>query len=89
MHRIAKVGATVHVMTLHFYTIDSYTDPTHRRHLSSEWYTTMTDYYLQVQASRVTHLKAKISFGKSVLSFIPQIINKLKGTNWLKNWHLC
>ena len=89
VHRIAKVGATVHVVTQHFSYIDSYTDPTHRWHLSSEWYTTMTDYYLQVQVSRVTHLKAKISFGKSALSFIPQIIIKLKGINWWKNRHLC
>ena len=89
MHRIAKDGATVHVVTPHFSSIDSYSDPTHRWHLSSEWYTTMTDYYLQVQVSRVTHLKAKISIGKSALSFIPKIIIKHKGINWWENWHLC
>ena len=89
MHRIAKDGATVHVVTPHFSYIDSYTDPTHRWHLSSEWYTTMTDYYLQVQVARVTHLKEKISFGKSVLYFIPQIIIILKGINWWGNRHLC
>ena len=89
VHRIAKDGATVHVVTPHFSYIDSYTDPTRRWHLSSEWYTTMTDYYLQVQVSRVTHLKGKIRFGKSTLSFIPQIIIILKGINWWKNRHLC
>ena len=44
VHRIAKDGATVHAVTPHFSSIDSYSDPTHRWHLSSEWYTTMTDY---------------------------------------------
>ena len=86
---LQKYGATVHVVTPHFSYIDSYTDPTHRWHLSSEWYTTMTDYYLQVQVSRVTHLKEKISFGKSTLSFIPQIIIILKEINWWKTRHLC
>ena len=89
MHRIAKDGATVHVVTPRFSYIDSYTDPTHCWHLSSEWYTTMTDYYLQVQVSRATHIKGKIRFGKSTLSFIPQIIIILKGINWWKNRHLC
>ena len=89
VHRIAKDGATVHVVTPHFSSIDSYSDPTHSWDLPSEWNTTMTDYYLQVQVSRVTHLKEKISFGKSALSFIPQIIIILKGINWWKNRHLC
>ena len=62
VHHIAKDGATVHVVTPHFSSIDSYSDPTHRWHLSSEWYTTMTDYYLQVQVSRVTQLKGKNKF---------------------------
>ena len=85
MHRIEKDGATVHVVNPHFSSIDSCSDPTHSWHLSSEWITTMTDYYLQVQVLRVTHLKEKISFGKSTLSFIPQIIIKFKGINWWKN----
>ena len=89
VHRIAKDGATVHVVTPHFSSIDSYSDPTHRWHLSSEWHSIMTDSYLQAQVSRVTPLKAKICFGKSALSFITQIIIKLKGINWWKNWHLC
>ena len=82
VQRIAKDGATVHVVTPHFSSIDSYSDPTHRWHLSSEWHSIMTDSYLQAQVSRFTHLKTKISFGKSALAFIPRFIIKLKGINW-------
>ena len=82
VHRIAKDGATVHVVTPHFSSIDSYSDPTHRWHLSSEWHSIMTNSYLQAQVSRFTHLKTKISFGKSALSVIPRFIIKLKGINW-------
>ena len=35
-HRVAKPGATIFVVTPHFTDIASYTDPTHRRHLSTE-----------------------------------------------------
>ena len=62
MHRIVKGGTTVRVVTPRFSSIDSYSDPTHRWHLSSEWYTTMTEYYLQVVVLRVTHLKEKNKF---------------------------
>ena len=71
MHRIVKDGVTVHVMTLRFSTIDSYTDPNHLWHLSSEWYRTMTDYYLQVQVSRVTHIKGKNKFWQKRIIFHP------------------
>ena len=67
---------------VHFSSIDSYSDPTHRWHLSSEWHSIMTDSYLQAQVSRFSHLKTKISFGKSALAFIPRFIIKLKGINW-------
>ena len=70
------------LVAVHFSSIDSYSDPTHRWHLSSEWHSIMTDSYLQAQVSRFSHLKTKISFGKSALAFIPRIIIKLKGINW-------
>ena len=41
--RISKKGATVHAATPHFSSIDSYSDPTHRLHLSSEWLAIMND----------------------------------------------
>ena len=82
VHRIAKNGATIHVATPHFSSIDSYSDPTHRWHLSSDWHSIMTNSYLQAQVSRFTHIQTKISFGKSALAFLPKSIIKLKGINW-------
>ena len=82
VHRIAKKGATFHVATPHFSSIDSYSDPTHLWHLSSEWDTIMTDSYLKAQVLRFSHLTTKISFGKSAFSFFPKLIIKLKGINW-------
>jgi hypothetical protein len=57
VRRIAKKRATVNVATLHFSSIDSYSDPAHRLHLSSEWHAIMTDSYLQAQVLPFTHLK--------------------------------
>ena len=42
----------------------------------------MTDSYLQAQVLRFSHVKTKISFGKSALSVVPKFIIKLKGINW-------
>ena len=89
VHHIAKKGATVHVATPHFPFIDSYSVPTHRWHLSSEWHVIMTDSYLEGQVSYSPHLKTKISFGKNVFSFIPRIIIKLKGINWWEKTDFC
>ncbi len=36
IHRIARPGARVHIVTPHFSSHNSYADPTHRRHLTSE-----------------------------------------------------
>jgi predicted SAM-dependent methyltransferase len=35
-HRVARSGGTIFIVTPHYTDIASYTDPTHRRHLSSE-----------------------------------------------------
>jgi len=35
-HRVARAGGTIFVVTPHYSDISSYTDPTHKRHLSTE-----------------------------------------------------
>jgi SAM-dependent methyltransferase len=35
-HRVARAGATIFIVTPHYTDVASYTDPTHRRHLSTE-----------------------------------------------------
>ncbi len=82
VHRISKHGATLHVITPHFSSVDSYSDPTHKWHLSSAWHIIMTDSYLQAQVPKFSHVQTKISFGKSVFALFTQIIIKLKGVGW-------
>jgi SAM-dependent methyltransferase len=36
LHRVARSGGTIFIVTPHYSDLASYTDPTHRRHLSSE-----------------------------------------------------
>ena len=36
LHRVARPGGTIFIVTPHYSDLASYTDPTHRRHLSSE-----------------------------------------------------
>lgn len=36
LHRVARPGATIFIVTPHYSDVASYTDPTHRRHLSTE-----------------------------------------------------
>ena len=36
LHRVARAGGTIFVVTPHYTDVSSYTDPTHRRHLSTE-----------------------------------------------------
>ncbi len=36
LHRVARAGGTIFIVTPHYTDLASYTDPTHRRHLSTE-----------------------------------------------------
>lgn len=36
LHRVTRAGGTIFVVTPHYTDVSSYTDPTHRRHLSSD-----------------------------------------------------
>lgn len=67
LHRIARPGAIIRLDTPHYSDIASYTDPTHRRHLTTESFSYFTgkrtdyDYYSEVRLKprvvRVTMLK--------------------------------
>ena len=37
VHRIGQSGATIEIYTPHFSSVNSWLDPTHRRHLAVEW----------------------------------------------------
>ncbi len=67
LHRIARPGAIIRLDTPHYSDVASYTDPTHRRHLTTESFSYFTnkrtdyDYYSEVRLRplliRVTMLK--------------------------------
>lgn len=82
VHRIAVDGALVDIVTPHFSSIDSWKDPTHRWHLSSEWYTVFTESYLAEQVPQFEHVSSHVSFGKSLRSQIPRLMVRLKGYAW-------
>lgn len=78
-HRVARAGGTIFIVTPHFTDVASYTDPTHRRHLTSEsfhyfypggkhgqesWY---TDARLKERCLRVRLLRVWRIFGFELL----------------------
>ena len=77
LHRIAKPGATIRLDTPHYSDIASFTDPTHRHHLTTESFAYFTgkrpdfDFYSDVQLRprvvRVTLLKLWRALGFELL----------------------
>ena len=82
VHRVAKDGAVVHVVTPHFSSVDSYTDPTHIWHLASGWHTILTDSYLQTQVARFSHVGTHITLGGSMFRFITRGAMNIMGLHW-------
>ena len=70
IHRIARPGARVHIVTPHFSSHNSYTDPTHRRHLTSESFQYFTGEPFERFAGarcRFRILEVNLTFGHSFL----------------------
>lgn len=86
IHRICKPGAEVYFETPHFSSINSWNDPTHKAHFSSQWYKElMTGGYLAAQAGDFELTTSKVTFGKSLRARIGAFIAWLKGTEkWEK-----
>jgi len=88
IHRIAKPGALVEITTPHFSARRSWSDPTHKRHLSSRWYEPFCDGgYLAVRTGAFDVVSSAVIFGGSLRSFIPRAIVKLFGQDvWEKHY---
>lgn len=82
IHRVSQHGAMIHILTPHFSSIDSYTDPTHKWHLASEWHRIVTHSYLESQMETFAHVKTEITFGKSILNLLTRLIIKIRGVQW-------
>ncbi len=72
IHRVARPGALVRIVTPHFSSSNSFTDPTHRQHLglfSFDYFTGANEWGFY---SRVRFVKKKAD-----LFFTPSIVNKV------------
>lgn len=86
IHRITKPGGEVFFATPHFSSANSWTDPTHRKHLSLQWYKLFTEGYLGAQTGRFELLSSDVTFGKSLRSKIGKCIARWRGQEkWEKN----
>jgi hypothetical protein len=87
VHRIARDGALVRIVTPHFSSIDSWRDPTHLRHLARDWHRSFTSSYLAAQVPAFEHVETTVSFGSSLISLAPKLISRLFGIDrWEKHF---
>lgn len=87
IHRILKPGGTVVVYTPHFSSVNSWTDPTHVRHLSARWYRSFQKgEYLAEQTGAFDLIQTRVTFGKSLRSRMARLIVQMRGLDkWEKN----
>lgn len=81
IHRISTDQAVVEIITPHFTSLDSWKDPTHRWHLSAEWYAPFCepDKYLASQISRFEVIGSEVKFSSSLRNVIPKAICYFRG----------
>ncbi len=84
IHRISASGARLVIETPHFSSVNSWTDPTHVRHLSAQWYTSfLPGQYLAAQCGAFELINSNVTFGKSLRNVIGKWIARLIG---IKKW---
>lgn len=89
IHRVARDGAIVEIVTPHFTFIDSWKDPTHRWHLSCKWYECFTqpNSYLHYQVAPYRHESTELGFPHGLRGLIPRLMIKLRGRDrWEKRY---
>ncbi|MCJ8277089.1 MAG: methyltransferase domain-containing protein [Bdellovibrionales bacterium] len=80
LHRICKDGAEVYIETPHFSSLNSWNDPTHKAHFSSQWYKNLVgDGYLVDQCGQFELKKSTVTFGKSLRARIGNFLANLRG----------
>ncbi len=83
IHRIAQPDAEVVIVTPHFSSFNSWADPTHRRHMTSNWHELFDTGYLAAQTGRFACVESGVTFGQSFRSKIGKMLVRLFG---LRSW---
>ena len=88
VHRICQDGALVTFETPHFSSMNSWSDPTHRLHLSSYWYENFQPgHWLAAQAGAFALVRSEVTFGLSLKNKIGHFLYKRLGAKkWEKNY---
>lgn len=87
VHRVCKDDAVVEFTTPHFSSINSWVDPTHKKHFSLQWYKLFTEGYLVHQAGQFHLISSTVSFGKSLRAKMGSLMSRLRGPEkWEKNY---
>ena len=88
IHRIGRAGARVKIVTPHFSSLNSWSDPTHIRHLSTTWYEPiLAGGYLADRTGEFSLEYSKAKFGKSMNSWLPRVMTGLFGqSRWEKHY---
>ncbi len=86
LHRICKPSAELYFETPHFSSLNSWSDPTHKAHFSSQWYKLfLKSGYLSAQSGEFQIKKSHVTFGKSPRARIGSFLSWLRGTEkWEK-----
>lgn len=86
IHRVSKDGALVEMITPHFSCIDSWSDPTHRYHLSWDWaYHFEADKYLGIRVGAFKVEQQELTFYRSARSWLTRLMIKIIGVHsWEK-----
>lgn len=83
IHRIATPGAEVVIVTPHFSSFNSWADPTHRRHMSSNWHELFDTGYLAAQTGRFECVSSEVTFGQSFRNKLGALMVRMRG---LRKW---
>ena len=80
IHRVTKPGGTVIIETPHFTSLDSWADPTHKWHLSTNFSEQFTKgNYLAAQTGEFKIIENKVSFGSFIMTWPARLICALFG----------